>query len=195
MPVSIVIRDILKQAKSVREVNRILHSGQVRIDGRVVRDGRMGVGLMDVLSLAEQHYRCLLDSNGKLRYRQIVASDAEWKLCRIDGKTTIKDGQTQLNLHDGRCIIVDDANAYSTGDSLQISLPEQKIMQHLSFNDGAAAYLIGGGHVGIISHVVEYTIKRSSIPNEVHFGDFGTVERHVFIVGEDTPLPGVEVKA
>ena len=195
MPLNMVIRDVLEMAASTREVRSILHNGLAKVDGRIVKDTRRGVGLMDVLSLGDQNFRCVLDSNGKLRYRQISPSDAEWKVCRIEGKTTIKGGRTQLNLHDGRCLLVDDANAYNSGDSLKISLPDQQILDHLPFEDGASAYLIGGSHVGSISHVKEYIVKRSSMANEVNFGDFGTTARHVFVVSDDTPLPGVEVKA
>lgn len=195
MPLVMIIRDVLGLAKSVREVRTILHNKLVRIDGRIVKDPRIGVGLMDVLTLGEQHFRCVLDQNGKLRYRQIAESDAGWKVCRIEGKTTIKGGKTQLSLHDGRCIIVDDANAYSSGDSLKISLPGQDIIEHLSFTDGCASYLIGGSHVGNIAYVKEYLVKRSSMSNEVNFENFGTIARHVFVVNDATPLPGVEVRA
>ncbi len=195
MPLNVIVRDVLKFAKNSREVRSILHNGLVKVDGRLVRDARRGVGLMDVLTLGDINYRCLLDSNGKLRYHQIAPSDAEWKLCRIDGKSTLKGGKTQLNLHDGRCIIIDDAKAYSTGDSLQISLPDQQIMQHIPFEDGAPAYLIGGSHVGTVARIKEFIVKRSSMPNEVEFDDFGTVAQYVFIVGKDTPLPGLEVGA
>jgi small subunit ribosomal protein S4e len=194
MPLVMIIRDVLGLAKSVREVRTILHNKLVRIDGRIVKDPRIGVGLMDVLTLGEQHFRCVLDQNGKLRYRQIAESDAGWKVCRIEGKTTIKGGKTQLSLHDGRCIIVDDANAYSSGDSLKISLPGQDIIEHLSFTDGCASYLIGGSHVGNIAYVKEYLVKRSSMSNEVNFENFGTIARHVFVVNDATPLPGVEVR-
>jgi ribosomal protein S4E len=34
-----------------------------------VKDTRRGVGVMDVLTLGEEHYRCVLDTNGRLRYR------------------------------------------------------------------------------------------------------------------------------
>ena len=195
MPLVMIVRDVLGLAKSVREVRTILHNKLALIDGRIVKDPRIGVGLMDVLTLGDQHFRCVLDQNGKLRYRQIAESDAGWKVCRIEGKTTIKGGATQLNLHDGRCIIVDDANAYNSGDSLKISLPEQEIIEHLSFTDGCASYLIGGSHVGNIAHVKEYLVKRSSMSNEVNFENFGTIARHVFVVSDATPLPGVEVKA
>ena len=108
MPLTLVIRDVLGMAKTAREVRFILHNELAMIDGRVVKDTRRGVGLMDVLTLGEDNYRCVLDHNGRLQYRPISADEASWKVCRIEGKTTIKGGRTQLNLHDGRNIIVDD---------------------------------------------------------------------------------------
>ena len=111
--------------------------------GRALKFFREG----DVLSLGDDHYRCVLDHRGRLRYRAISAEEAAWKICRIEGKTTIKGGKTQLNLHDGRNIIVDDAQAYSTGDSLKLGLPEQNVLEHIRFGEGTRCYLIGGGHV------------------------------------------------
>jgi small subunit ribosomal protein S4e len=192
MPISLVIRDVLGYARSTREVRHILHNGRALIDGRVCKDVRRGVGLMDVLTLGETNYRCVLDHNGRLRYRTISAAEAGWKVCRIEGKSTIKGGKTQLNLHDGRNIIVDDASEYTTGSSLKISLPSQEIVEHIKFADGVRCYLIGGAHVGGFAHMKSYDVKRSSMPNEVVFDDFGTVVSNVFAVG-DSPLPHTEV--
>ncbi|MBT5285610.1 MAG: 30S ribosomal protein S4e [Euryarchaeota archaeon] len=192
MPVSLVIRDVLGLAKTSREVRFILHNELAKIDGRIVKDTRRGVGLMDVLSLGDEHYRCVLDHNGRLRYRTISAEEAAWKVCRIEGKTTIKGGQTQLNLHDGRNIIVDDPSQYNTGDSLKLGLPEQTIVDHIRFGEGTRCYLIGGGHVGETADVKEYIVKRSSMPNEVQFESFGTVTRNVFAIG-DAKMPLTEV--
>jgi small subunit ribosomal protein S4e len=192
MPVSLVIRDVLGLAKTSREVRFILHNELAKIDGRIVKDTRRGVGLMDVLSLGDEHYRCVLDHNGRLRYRTISAEEAAWKVCRIEGKTTIKGGQTQLNLHDGRNIIVDDPSQYNTGDSLKLGLPEQTIVDHIRFGEGTRCYLIGGGHVGETADVKEYIVKRSSMPNEVQFASFGTVTRNVFAIG-DAKMPLTEV--
>ena len=194
MPITLVLRDVLGVAKTAREVRYILHNELAQIDGRVVKDTRRGVGLMDVLTVGEENFRCVLDHNGRLRYRPISAKEAAWKVCRIEGKTTIKGGQTQLNLHDGRNIIVDDPQAYSTGDSLKLNLPDQKILEHIRFGEGTRCYLIGGGHVGSTADVKEYIVKRSSMPNEVEFDGFGTIARNVFAIG-DNELPGVEVKA
>jgi small subunit ribosomal protein S4e len=113
-------------------------------------------------------------------------------VCRIEGKSTIKGGKTQLNLHDGRNILVDDASEYSTGSSLKISLPSQDIIEHIKFAEGVRCYLIGGAHVGGFSNMTSYEVKRSSMANEVQFEDFGTVATNVFAVG-DSALPNTEV--
>ena len=192
MPVVVVIRDILGYAKSTREVRHILHNNLVSIDGRVCKDSRRGVGFMDVLTLGEENYRCIVDQKGILRYRQISKKEAETKVCRINGKTTIKGGKTQLHLHDGRNILTDDAGEYNTGDSLVLALPSQEIKEHIRFSDGIKCYLTGGAHVGEFAEVSEYIVKRSSMPNEVQFADFGTVMSNVFAIGSQK-LPSTEV--
>lgn len=192
MPVVVVIRDILGYAKSTREVRHILHNNLVSIDGRICKDSRRGVGFMDVLTLGEENYRCIVDQKGILRYRQISKKEAETKVCRINGKTTVKGGKTQIHLHDGRNILTDDAGEYNTGDSLVLALPSQEIKEHIRFSDGIKCYLTGGAHVGEFAEVSEYIVKRSSMPNEVQFADFGTVMSNVFAVGKQK-LPTTEV--
>ncbi len=192
MPVNIIIRDVLGMAHSTREVRRILHDGLVKVDGRIVKDTRRSVGIMDVLTLGEENFRCVLDTNGRLRYRPIPPEDASWKVCRIEGKSTIKGGKTQIHLHDGRNIIVDDASEHKSGDSVKISLPEQEIMEHIKFGEGTRCMLIGGIHVGKLADVKTYIVKRSSLANEVEFDGFGTTTNNVFTVG-NCSLPGVEV--
>ena len=192
MPVVVVIRDILGYAKSTREVRHILHNNLVSIDGRICKDSRRGVGFMDVLTLGEENYRCIVDRKGILRYRQISKKEAGTKVCRINGKTTIKGGKTQLHLHDGRNILTDDAAEYNTGDSLVLALPSQEIKEHIRFSDGIKCYLTGGANVGEFAEVSEYIVKRSSMPNEVQFADFGTVMSNVFAIGSQK-LPSTEV--
>ena len=150
---------------------------------------------MDVLSVGDDDYRrCVLDTYGKLRFRRISAEAATYKVCRIENKVTVKGGKTQLNLHDGRNILTDSASQYKTGDSLKISLPDQEIIEHIVFGEGTKCYLVGGVHIGSMSSVTSYIVKRSSMPNEVEFDGFGTIARNVFAIG-DNELPGVEVKA
>lgn len=194
MPVNLIVRDVLGRAQSAREVRFIVHNELIKVDGRVCKDTRRGVGLMDVLSLGDEHFRCMLDANGRLRYVKISAEEASWKLVRVEGKTTLKGGKTQLNFHDGRNMLVDDPKEFNTGDSIKLSLPDQAVLEHIKFEDGVRCYLIGGTHVGEMASMKERIVKRSSMPNEVAFDEFGTTEVNVFAVG-DTNIPAMEVKA
>ena len=189
MPLGIILRDVLGVAHNMREAKRILHSGQVMVDAKVEKDRARAVGLMDVLTVGEDNFRCVIDKNGKLRYRPIPKKAASSKICRVMGKSTIKGGKTQIHLHDGRNIIVEDPSICNTGDSLVISLPDQKISSHLEMKKGALAYLTGGSHIGETSEMIETSIKRSSKPNETIFENFGTISDYVFIIGKESDIP------
>jgi len=189
MPLGIILRDVLGLAHSKREAKRMVSTRKVMVDGRIETDVGRGVGIMDVLTVGDDHYRCLLDENGKLRYRSIPAKESSSKLCRVMGKTTIRGGKTQVHLHDGRNITVDEAKKYNSGDTLVVSLPDQEVSGHHAFSEGVLAYLTGGSHIGSIAKVVSKDVKRSSKANEVQFEEFGTVADYVFVIGSEKDLP------
>ena len=189
MPMGIILRDVIGVAHNRREAKKILHSRKIMVDGRIETALGRGVGLMDVLTVGDNNYRCVLDMNGKLRYRPINAKESSSKTCRVMGKTTISGGKTQLHLHDGRNILFDSNPDYKSGDSVVISLPEQEIISHHKFEEGALAYLTGGSHIGETATVRSKEIKRSSKDNEVTFDDFGTISDYVFIIGDKKDIP------
>jgi small subunit ribosomal protein S4e len=145
---------------------------------------------------SKEHFRLLLDRNGHFRLMRITPEEAKWKLVRIENKTTIKDGRIQLNLHDGRNIVLD-KNVRKTGDTLKISIPEQKILGVHEFKEGNIAYMTGGTHIGQLGTVEALIVTRSSAPNLVKFKDgFSTVRDYVFIVGgESSEITLPEVNA
>ena len=71
MPMGMILRDVLGVAHNRREAKKILHSRQIMVDGKIETAIGRGVGLMDVLTVGENNFRCILDINGKLRYRPI----------------------------------------------------------------------------------------------------------------------------
>ena len=102
LPLTLVIRDILGLADNSREAKRIINSGNVLVDGRVVKDYKFPVGFMDIIEIPKtgEIYRVLLDNKGRLQLKEIDNGDS--KLCQVVNKTTIKGGKTQLNLHDAK---------------------------------------------------------------------------------------------
>jgi small subunit ribosomal protein S4e len=190
VPVGLLVRDYLKLADTMREVRRILGAGEVMVDGKVAKDPKQVVGFMDVLSIKKtgQNFRALYDHHGRIVLHPIQANAATWKLCRIEDKTTVKEGRTQLNLHDGRNVLVKE-KTYKTGDVVKMSLPEQKVLAHYPLSQGSVAVITGGKHIGELASVASVEVTRNPKPNLVAMkaGDreFSTIKPYVFVVGKD----------
>ncbi|HIE31468.1 MAG TPA: 30S ribosomal protein S4e [Methanosarcinales archaeon] len=195
IPLLLVLRDILKIANSSKEVRKILHDGNVMVDGSIIRDHRFPVGLFDVITIPkiDSSYRVILDRKQRLMLHKV--SDSGIKLYRINNKTNTKGGGTQLNLHDGSNVVSDEFS-YRTFDSVIVSLPERKVLQHLVYKPGNLALITGGAHSGELATIKEIRKLRSSMPNMVSLRstyDFETVEDYVFVIGKNMPeieLPG-----
>ncbi|KYK29468.1 MAG: 30S ribosomal protein S4e, partial [Candidatus Proteinoplasmatales archaeon SG8-5] len=172
---------------------------KIYVDGKPARDYKLPVGLFDVISIPEtkEHFRVLMDRRGKFRLMRISKEEAKWKLVRIENKTVVKGGVTQLNLHDGRNLLLK-KDARKTGDTLKIAIPEQKVLGAFELKEGNKAYLIGGSHIGQLGTVQEIEVTRSPKPNIVIFEDgFSTIKDYVFMVGTDVAqisLPEVDIQ-
>lgn len=196
VPLLMVVRDYLGYADTARGAKNIINSREIMVDGVIRTDPKFPCGLMDVISIpkAGENYRILFDTRGIIRLVPIKPEEAKWKLCRVEGKTVVKGGKMQLNLHDGRNILTDEK--YKTGDSLKISIPDQKIIEPLPFGAGVMAMITGGSHVGEIAEIEGVEITKSSKPNIVNLKGFSTIEPYVFPVGKDKPvikLPEVKI--
>jgi len=189
IPLGVVLRDYLNCCDNTREAKAILNSSDVFVDERVVTKVKFPVGLMDVLRFKEtkEQFRMLLDNKGKLTLVRISDAEAKWKLVRIENKHTVPGGQIQLNLHDGRNILIK-KNKYSTRTTLKIKLPDQEIIDSFALEDGNTVLLIGGRHAGEVVHVSKLELTRNPRANLVHFDEgFSTVIAHAFVVGNKNP--------
>ena len=188
VPLGAVIRDQLHLCDTLAEARRIIGSRKVLVDGRHPRDYKFPVGVMDVVSFPElkENYRMLLDTHGRLKLVRLKAGEEAWKLVRIENKTTVRGGKTQLNLHDGRNILLD-SDQYKTGDVLKISIPDQKIIESYPFQPGSVALMLGGAHAGTTARIKEVEVKRNPAPNVIIMDEgFGTTKPNVFVVGKDS---------
>lgn len=201
LPLVVAVRDLLAIADTAAEAKQAISDGQILVDATPCREPRHGLGFMDAVTVPATgtHYRVLYDTHGRIALLEIPEADADSKLVRIEDKTTIKKGRTQLNLHDGRNLVVKE-DTYGTGDVLRISLPDQKILDHFPFETGVPAYVIGGAHIGQISTIQDTQVVPSSAPNLVKMDaeePFQTIEAYAFVVGDDEPtldLPEVEIR-
>lgn len=188
VPLGLILRDMVHACDTAREARHILNDRHVLVDGRAVTDPKFPVGLMDVLSLEESkaYFRMLVDSRGRLNLVPIEGPDAKWKLCRIEDKTTTRGGRTQLNLHDGRNILLA-KDAHKTGTTLKVAVPEQKVLGSFDLAEGMTALVTGGKHVGELAHVLSVQKTRNPRANVVTFKEgFSTDIDKVFVVGKET---------
>lgn len=195
MPAVTILRDVIGACDTAREAKRIIGNREVLIDGVPVKDPREPVGIMDVVSIPKLnvHYRILLTEKGKLTAQIITEEASKWTLCRVQGKSLVKGGKFQIHFSGGRNIL-QDKNDYKTGDTLKLSLEDNKVLAHYALTKGASAMIIEGTHAGKAETVSEYLVTESNGANVVKFeSGTETVKKNVFIIGGKTPeivLPG-----
>jgi len=198
LPLLHIVRDLLKIVPTHREAKKLIGLGKFKIDGKIICDVTYPIGLMDVLSIVttNTHYRILPDSHHGLILHEISEDESLYKLCRLANKTTIKGGQLQLNLHDGRNILIaikdpkkPKEDVYKRMDILKISIPEQEILKVLKFKEDNLALIISGKNIGQVGKIISikkrFGPKASTVSIENEDSQTETLYDYTFIVGED----------
>jgi small subunit ribosomal protein S4e len=191
LPIGIWIRDHMNLARNTKEVKKILHDRNVVLNGKVVTDEHIGIGVFDIVSFPkiDKHYLILVDAKRRHIGREILAEASKIQLVKIANKTTLAGGKTQINLTSGANFIGD--NTYKGKDSLVIGLSDDDrnvVQQHFPFAVGNTAVIIGGQHTMKTGKIVEILIQQSSLPNRVILEDaagekFESVEDYVYMIG------------
>jgi len=209
VPLANLLRDLLGYARNTRESKIILAQNRVSVDGKIRHDYKFPTGLMDVVELpdANMSYRILPAIGKGLTAVRIPKDEAKAKLCRIEDKITLNKGRVQLNLHDGRSIVipVEDArnpkeDIYKTRDTVRIGIPTQKILDHLKFAEGAYAIVTSGrnlGRHGKIMNIEPSTVARraTAVIEDPSGNRFETIADYLFVVGQEKPVIKIEGEA
>ena len=190
LPLLLVLRDLLKVSKTRRETEKVLNSRKVMVDKRIIKDVKFPLGFMDTLTVVDDNYRFIFDTHGNVKLVDIDNKESTLKLCKIEDKRLINGGRIQLNLHDGRNILVE-SNEYVPGDSLLLSVPEQEIKKHLPCKEGMLVYITDGKHVGEVATISEFIETPGLNPDKVilklNDNNFETLKKYIFVLGESKP--------
>lgn len=152
--IATILRDELKEIKTARECKKVMQAGKILINGKIRKDYRFPVGILDILSIADhEFYIMLYDKTGGLRMQKISKEEAVHKVVKIIGKKMLPGKKIQINLFDGRNLMMD-KDEFKVGDSIILSA-DNKIKKHLKFEKGATIYLIGGKHKGKVGILEE----------------------------------------
>ena len=189
LPLGVVLK-ALDYAQSTREGRKILISNDVLVDGKRRKDVKHIIGIMDVLSLPslKKSYRVLLNRKGKLYLKEIDEKEGQIKICKIVGKCLVKGKKIQLNLHDGKNLLAE--GEFKVGDSIVLSIKDNKIEKRLELKKGAYIYLIKGRYAGTSGVLDE--IKGDKIVYQTKEGKIETLKDYAVVLGEKEPLIKIE---
>jgi len=201
IPLIIVAREALGYAETRKEAKQIISQGKIKVDGKVRRDDLFPTGLMDVISIpdAKKNFRMLPSEKGLILH-PVEEHEADFKLCRIENKTTVKNGHMQLNLHDGRNLSIHvndpqhpEEDTYHTLDTLKINLKDQMNHEHFKMAEGTFVMLIEGKNAGKFGKIVSMDEsgrerRRSLVTIEDEKGEkYQTILDYVFVIGDEKP--------
>jgi small subunit ribosomal protein S4e len=187
MPVNVVLKELIKLAKTTKEVKNILNHKTVMINGKQTKVEDRTFGLFDILSVKEtkENYTLILNKQKKLAVRTIEAKEASKKISKIIGKTYLKNKKIQINLHDGINVLVD-KDDYKVGDSIVIEIPGFKVLDKLALDKKACVFITTGKHAGNLA-VVE-KIEDEKIISKYDDHELELKKSQVIVVGKEKPI-------
>src|SRR3990167_1118797 len=130
VPLVIAVRDMLKIARTAKEVQKMIHHGLLKVNWRKAKDYREQINLFNILEADKKYYLSILGT-GKFTLKETKSED---RLCKVTGKRLVKDGKIQINLHDGTNFVT-----------------EKKIV---SLEKGSEVFIISGRYAGSEGKVV-----------------------------------------
>ncbi|MCS7141099.1 MAG: 30S ribosomal protein S4e [Candidatus Nitrosocaldus sp.] len=172
-PLGILLRDLLKVVRSMREAEKVLHAGYVHVDGVRRSDVHFPIGLMDVVELQplKKVYRMVPKDGFILKPVEVSEGERNLKICKVVNRSTVRGGRMQYTLHDGRSILMDvpagKLDGITTHDSILIRLPGQEIVDAVRMDRGALALITAGDNAGTIGRVLEVKEGTITLPRRV----------------------------
>merc|ERR1712058_3599 len=103
LPIALFLRNRLKYALNVKEVESILKQRLIKIDGKTRTDPKFPTGFMDVVQCEKtgENFRIIYDVKGRFTVHRITATESKYKLCRVREVKTGPKGVPYLYTSDG----------------------------------------------------------------------------------------------
>lgn len=188
LPIGVIVKELLGYVKNTKEIKYVLNQKKVLVNGKIRKDHKFPVGVMDVLTVGNDNFRVLLNKKGKLTTVEISSAEAKVQPKKIIGKKSLKGKKLQVNLTDGTNIL--SKEDYKVGDTLVFS--ENKVKDHFKLEKGAIIYIISGKQVGSIGILKKTEEKKGLQQKEITFTqgkeDYKTLKKYAFVIGKNKPV-------
>ena len=191
LPLVLVLKYMLGLAKTTREAKKILNDGNIIVNKKIIKEHRFPIGIMDVIEIPklEKSFVMLYDKQGNFKLQEI--KDTSFKLCKIIGKTVVKHGKLQLNLHDSRNILLD-KNMYHVGDTIVFDFNNKKIKDAFELKEGCWIMITDGrykGYIGKVKQILHGKYpEKPKIVFQVNGEEHITLKDYAFVIGSEKPV-------
>jgi len=189
LPIALFLRNRLKYALNVKEVETIMKQRLVKIDGKTRTDVKFPTGFMDVIQIEKtgENFRLLYDVKGRFIVHRITAQEAKYKLCRVRAVKTGPKGVPFLYTNDGRTIRYPDP-IVKVNDSIQVDIATGKVQDTIKFDTGNLCMVTGGRNTGRVGTIMSRERHPGSF-DIVHVKDsnghlFATRLGYIFVIGK-----------
>lgn len=181
LPLLIVVRDLLKVAQNRREVKKALNKKHILINGKPVREEKIGLVLFDTITLVpgKKNYRLILNNKGKFGIEEISEGESERKISKVVDKKVLKGKKIQINLRDGKNIISN--IKCNTNDSIVINFKTKKAEKCIEFKESAKVFVFGGKHAGKKGIIKKIDKKHNSAEVEYDGGKFNVLIKQIIV--------------
>ena len=199
LPVSEILKTILKEVKTRREAKYVINNKSITIDKKPINTIKFSVGLMDVVDLPEkgESYRCLINTRGHIILIKINEKESEIKPLKVTKKSMIHGGKLQITTHDGRNFL-DKKLKVNVGDTIVFDLKNKKVLETISFENGSLIFLTEGSHIGKLAKIKEIIIKndlqKAKIMVEIEGKEYNTLKKYGFVIGKTKPVISLGIK-
>jgi len=197
IPLHILLKNKLGYSLNNRETIRILKdkNNEVKIDGKVRRDPKFPVGLMDVISIPKTGdlYRLFYDERRRFTLLKLKTKEgkdvkeATSKLCKVVRVEIGANKIPYLVTHDARTLRYPDPSI-KIGDTIQYNYEKSAIEKHFSLAVGHKALVTNGnnlGRIGIIQSIVKKMGNVAVVTLKDEVGHtFNTRIGNIFVIGD-----------
>jgi len=148
---AICVRDFLKLTQNATESKKIIRAGEIEVNGRVIKDEKFGVGILDIVHLKKlnKSYIMILTDKNDLALKE--TKDDSVKISKVIGKKVLNKNIMQINLFGGKNILTKEK--YNINDSLAIDLKKNQVLKVLPLKKDAHVFILAGKWKGNIAKV------------------------------------------
>jgi len=157
----VVIRDMLKKSQNFKETKKVIRAGEIKINGKVTKNEKQGLGLFDILNIEKmgKSYILILTEGGDLELKE--TKNDKNKIAKVVGKKVQNKNAIQINLMGGVNLITKEK--MNVNDSVILDLSKKQIVKVLPLKKEAHVFITAGKWVGKIGKIENLKTKKADL--------------------------------